>query len=65
MYFAKNAAYFSFNSWISFQQLCRLSWGYHYQRPSRRYASAVYDIIVKKLNSLKHLVRTIVAESHN
>ena len=25
----------------------------------------VYEIIVKKLNSLKHLVRTTVAESHN
>ena len=24
-----------------------------------------YRIIVKKLNSLKHLVRTTVAESHN
>jgi len=26
---------------------------------------ALYTIIVKKLNSLKHLVRTNVAESHN
>jgi len=27
-YFAKNVAYFPFNSWLSFQRLCRLSWGY-------------------------------------
>ena len=27
--------------------------------------STLYTIIVKKLNSLKHLVRTTVAESHN
>jgi len=26
VYFAKNAAYFSFNSWLSFQRLCRLLW---------------------------------------
>ena len=24
VYFAKNAAYFNFNSWLSFQRLCRL-----------------------------------------
>ena len=28
VYFAKNAAYFPFNSWLSFQRLCRLLWGY-------------------------------------
>jgi len=27
VYFAKNTAYFPFNSWLSFQRLCRLSWG--------------------------------------
>jgi len=27
VYFAKNAAYFPFNSWLSFQRLRRLSWG--------------------------------------
>jgi len=27
-YFAKNVAYFPFNSWLSFQRLCRLLWGY-------------------------------------
>ena len=26
VYFAKNAAYFPFNSWLSFQRLCRLLW---------------------------------------
>ena len=30
VYFAKNVAYFSFNSWLSFQRLCRLIWGYHF-----------------------------------
>ena len=30
VYFAKNVAYFPFNSWLSFQWLCRLSWGYHF-----------------------------------
>ena len=30
-----------------------------------RSGCAPYRIIVKKLNSLKHLVRTTVAESHN
>ena len=31
MYFAKNVAYviFHFNSWLSFQWLCSLLWGYH------------------------------------
>ena len=29
VYFAKTAVYFPFNSWISFQLLCRLLWGYH------------------------------------
>jgi len=29
------------------------------------YTSVLKAIIVKKLNSLKHLVRTTVAESHN
>ena len=24
----KNVAYFPFNSWLSFQRLCRLLWGY-------------------------------------
>ena len=28
MYFAKNVADFPFNSWLSFQRLCRLLWGY-------------------------------------
>jgi len=28
VYFAKNVAYFTFNSWLSFQRLCRLLWGY-------------------------------------
>ena len=27
MYFAKNVAYFPFNSWLSFQRPCRLLWG--------------------------------------
>jgi len=27
VYFAKNVAYFPFNSWHSFQQLCCLLWG--------------------------------------
>jgi len=31
VYFAKNVAYFPFNSWLSFQRLCRLLWGYSYQ----------------------------------
>ena len=26
----KNIAYFPFNSWLSFQRLCRLLWGYHF-----------------------------------
>jgi len=26
-YFAKNAAYFPSNSWLSFQRLCRVLWG--------------------------------------
>jgi len=30
VYFAKNVAYFPFNSWLSFQRLCRLLWGYHF-----------------------------------
>jgi len=32
---------------------------------SRKLIAVIKDIIVKKLNSLKHLVRTTVAESHN
>jgi len=35
MYFAKNVAYFPFNSWLSFQRLCRLLWGYS-NWPTRR-----------------------------
>ena len=27
VYLAENAAYFHFNSWLSFQRLCRLLWG--------------------------------------
>jgi len=27
VYFAENVAYFHFNSWLSFQRLCRLLWG--------------------------------------
>jgi len=30
VYFAKNVAYFPFNSWLSFQPLFRLLWGYHF-----------------------------------
>jgi len=30
VYFAKNVAYFPFNSRLSFQRLCRLLWGYHF-----------------------------------
>ena len=30
VYFAKNVANFPFNSWLSFQRLCRLLWGYHF-----------------------------------
>ena len=29
VYFAKNVAYFPFNSWHSFQRLCHLLWGCH------------------------------------
>ena len=29
VYFAKNVAYLPYNSWLSFQRLCRLLWGYH------------------------------------
>ena len=32
-YYAKNAAYFPFNSWLSFQRLCRLLWGLLFSRP--------------------------------
>ena len=28
VYFAENVAYFHFNSWLSFQRLCRFLWGY-------------------------------------
>ena len=30
VYLAKNVTYFPFNSWLSFQRLCRLLWGYHF-----------------------------------
>jgi len=30
-----------------------------------KYVTDLHTIIVKKLNSFKHLVRTTVAESHN
>jgi len=30
VYFAKNVPYFPFNSWLSFQRLCCLLWGYHF-----------------------------------
>ena len=30
VYFAKNVAYFPFNCWLSFQRLCRLSWGFYF-----------------------------------
>jgi len=36
VYFAKNAAYFPFNSWLSFQRLCRLLWGYAVVKVDRR-----------------------------
>jgi len=29
LYFAKSVAYFPFNSWLTFQRLCRLLWGRH------------------------------------
>ena len=31
VYFAKNVAYFPFNSWLSFQRLSRLLRGYNYR----------------------------------
>ena len=72
VYFAQNAAYFPFNSWLSFQRLCRLygDVGYEYcssgaPRSVIEYGLPFMCIIVKKLNSLKHLVRSTVAESHN
>jgi len=34
-------------------------------RSSVDYRPSIYVVIVKKLNSLKHFVRTTVAESHN
>jgi len=33
MYFAKNVAYFPFNSWLSFQRLCRLIFGFVNEAP--------------------------------
>ena len=39
VYFAKNVAYFSFNSWLSFQRLCRLLWGFDF---NRNHASILY-----------------------
>jgi len=35
MYFVKNVAYFPFNSWLSFQRLCRLLWGFQI-RPTNK-----------------------------
>jgi len=37
VYFAKNAAYFPFNSWLSFQRLCRLLWGFPTESNSESY----------------------------
>jgi len=34
VYFAKNAAYIAFNSWLSFQRLCRLLWGFSCKQAS-------------------------------
>jgi len=34
-FFAENVAYFHFNSWLSFQRLCRLLWGYHFTLKAR------------------------------
>jgi len=39
VYFAKNVAYFHFNSWLSFQRLCRLLWGYHFYFVDSNHAS--------------------------
>jgi len=39
VYFAKNAAYFPFNSWLSFQRLCRILWGYHFHFVDSSHAS--------------------------
>ena len=43
VYFAKNVAYFPFNSWLSFQGLCRLLWGYYFLH-GRRKEQAVYSL---------------------
>ena len=41
VYFAENVglAYFHFNSWLSFQRLCRLIWGYHFHFVDSNHAS--------------------------
>ena len=39
VYLAKNAAYFPFNSLLSFQRLCRLLWGYHFHFVDSSHAS--------------------------
>ena len=36
MWVAKNVAYFPFNSWVSFQQLCRLLWGFLLHTTNRK-----------------------------
>jgi len=41
VYYAKNAAYFPFNSWLTFQRLCRLLWGLPY--PERCTESTLWN----------------------
>jgi len=46
VYFAKNAAYFPFNSWFSFQRLCRLLWGLHcYQAALHARSAKMWPIV--------------------
>ena len=37
--FAKNVAYIAFNSWLSFQRLCRLLWGFSCKQASRSFTT--------------------------
>jgi len=66
VYFAKNVAYFPFNSWLSFQPLYRLLSGYHFYFVDSNHASnnscfflACVLILVSKTSATAMMYRPI------
>jgi len=65
VYFAKTVVYFPFNSWLSFQRLCRLLWECNYMHCVDICCIGFYYLLLIRPPTKFHLMKTFSPSRYN